>query len=101
MKVTLRTLSVVVLVALLVTGALLAGGVAVTKRAIDDQRVATERQGEHRKLAIELADESDMLTSEARKLVVTGDRRSRVERRQYADGSRPVLGPDRTLTCSA
>ena len=47
----------------------------LTKRAIDDQRVASERQAEHRKLGIQLADESDLLTNEARKLVVTGDRR--------------------------
>ena len=75
MKVTLRTLSIVVLVASFVTGALLAGGVVLTKRAINDQRGAAESQAEHRKLGIELADESDLLTNEARKLVVTGDRR--------------------------
>ena len=75
MKVTLRTLSVLVLVASIVTGALLAGGVVLTKRAIDQQRVASERQAEHRKLGIQIADESDLLTNEARTLVVTGDRR--------------------------
>ena len=74
MKVTLRTLSVLVVAVSIVTGALLAGGVVLTKRAIDDQRVAAERQAEHRKLGIQLADESDLLTNEARKLVVTGDR---------------------------
>src|SRR3954469_5794802 len=75
MKVTLRALSVLVLVASIATGALLAGGVVLTKRAIEHQRVASERQAEHRKLGIQLADSSDLLTNEARKLVVTGDRR--------------------------
>ena len=93
MKTTLRTLSVRAR-GRDRHGCTAAGGVVFTQRAIDDQRVAAERQAEHRKLGLQIADESDLLTNEARALVVTGDRR---HERRYWTAIEKTKSGDRAL----